>query len=79
MEQREKIYVQSGKVVNKLAYLLLAFFLGAFGFHKFYSGKIGQGILYLIFSWTFIPSILALIDFFVMLFKDADRNGNVIV
>jgi predicted RNA-binding Zn-ribbon protein involved in translation (DUF1610 family) len=41
---------------------LLAFFLGGFGAHKFYLGKGGQGLLYLLFCWTFIPAIIALIE-----------------
>jgi hypothetical protein len=32
---------------SKLAAVLFAFFLGSFGFHKFYLGKIGMGVLYL--------------------------------
>ncbi len=32
---------------NKLAALLLCIFLGALGVHRFYTGKIGTGILYL--------------------------------
>lgn len=47
---------------NRLAAVLFAFFLGGFGVHKFYLGSIWLGILYLIFSWTFIPSIIALIE-----------------
>ncbi len=35
--------------------------------HKFYLGKIGQGFLYLIFCWTFIPSIIAFIEFIIYL------------
>src|SRR5690554_3028666 len=31
---------------------LLAIFLGAFGIHKFYLGRTGMGILYLLFCWT---------------------------
>ncbi len=36
-----------GKWVNKWVAFLLCFFLGYFGAHKFYEGKIGMGILYL--------------------------------
>ena len=52
---------------SKLVAALLAFFLGGFGAHKFYIGKIGQGILYLIFSWTGIPAIIAFIEFILYL------------
>ena len=47
-----------GKEVNKLAYVLLAFFVGSFGIHKFYAGKTGMGIVYLLFCWTGIPGII---------------------
>ncbi len=43
---------------NRLIAILLAFFVGGFGGHKFYVGQIGRGVLYLIFCWTFIPSYL---------------------
>lgn len=33
--------------INKLVALLLCIFLGYFGIHKFYEGKVGMGILYL--------------------------------
>ena len=71
--------IQDKKKVNKIAYVLLAFFLGGFGGHKFYSGKIGTGILYLIFSWTFIPSIIAFIEFIIALTKSSDENGEIYV
>jgi TM2 domain-containing membrane protein YozV len=41
---------------------LFAILLGGLGVHKFYLGKTGLGILYLIFCWTFIPSIVGLIE-----------------
>lgn len=62
---------------NKAAYCLLAFFLGGIGVHKFYIGKVGTGLLYLLFCWTFIPSFCALIDFIVGLCKNSDENGNI--
>lgn len=71
--------IQNKKKVNKIAYVLLAFFLGGFGGHKFYSGKIGTGILYLIFSWTFIPSIIAFVEFLIALTKSSDENGEIYV
>lgn len=41
---------------------ILAILLGGVGAHKFYLGKTGRGILYLVFCWTFIPSIIGLIE-----------------
>ncbi|MBY0345568.1 MAG: TM2 domain-containing protein [Neisseriaceae bacterium] len=52
---------------NKNVAALLAFFLGSFGVHQFYLGRIGKGILYLLFCWTFIPSVLAIIDLILLL------------
>lgn len=66
-------------MVNKVTYALFAFFLGGFGAHKFYAGKVGTGILYIVFCWTFIPSIIALIEGIVALTKPADANGNIIM
>lgn len=66
----------SGKTkVNKIAYCVLAFFLGGFGIHQFYAKKVGSGIAMLLFCWTFIPSIIAFVQFFIALFKTADVNG----
>ncbi len=42
--------------------LLLAFFLGGFGAHKFYLDKPGQGLAYLLFCWTLIPGLIAVAD-----------------
>ncbi|MDD9259711.1 TM2 domain-containing protein [Klebsiella variicola] len=58
---------------SRIAAALLAFFLGGFGAHKFYLGKIGQGFLYLIFCWTFIPAIIAFIEFIIYL-CDSDEK-----
>lgn len=52
---------------SKIAAALLAFFLGGFGVHKFYLGQIGLGVVYLLFFWTFIPAIIAFIEFIILL------------
>lgn len=66
-----------GRPVNKVLYLVLCFFLGGIGVHYFYAGKTAAGVLSLLFCWTLIPSLVALITFFVTLFKPADINGNI--
>lgn len=72
-------YVTAGKVVSKVVYCVLAFFLGGIGIHKFYAGRTGAGIAMLLFCWTGIPSLIALIDFIVGLTKKSDANGNIII
>jgi TM2 domain-containing membrane protein YozV len=52
---------------SRIAAALLAFFLGGFGIHKFYLGRPIWGILYLLFCWTFIPAVIAFIEFIVYL------------
>lgn len=42
--------------------IILALFLGGFGAHRFYLGQVGWGLVFLLFFWTFIPTIFALID-----------------
>ena len=71
--------VAGGKVVNKVVYCILAFFLGFLGIHKFYAGKSGAGVAMLLFFWTAIPAVIAFVDFIVGLTKKADTNGNIIV
>ena len=56
-----------GKACNKWVSLCLCFFLGFFGAHKFYEGKIGMGILYIFTVGLF--GIGVLIDFISILFK----------
>jgi TM2 domain-containing membrane protein YozV len=52
---------------SKTAAALLALFLGGLGVHKFYLGRWGWGIVYLLFCWTSIPLLLGLVEFFVLL------------
>ncbi|GBU10532.1 hypothetical protein AwErysi_01480 [Erysipelotrichaceae bacterium] len=70
---------QRGKVVNKWVYLLITFFLGVFGGHKFYAGKTFVGVLYLLFCWTGVPGFFAICSCIYTLCRRADVNGNIIV
>ena len=63
--------------VNKGIYLVLCLLAGGAGLHKFYSGKWIQGLLYLVFCWTGIPVVLALIDAVVGMFKRSDEYGEI--
>ena len=47
-----------GNEKNKIVAALLALFLGGFGVHKFYLKRIGTGVIYILFFWTFIPSLI---------------------
>ena len=58
---------------NRTAAILICFFGGGFGIHKFYLGNNVQGILYLIFSWTLIPGIISFFEFLGLCFM-SDRE-----
>lgn len=53
---------------DKNSAAFLALFLGGLGAHKFYLGKGGEGLFYLLFCWTFIPVLLGVYHFFVLFF-----------
>lgn len=58
---------------NKIVAALLALFLGGFGIHKFYLGRIGWGVIYLLFCWTAIPALIALVEFVLLLIMSDER------
>lgn len=53
-------------VKSKTTAMVLAILLGGFGAHKFYLRDSGMGVLYILFCWTYIPGIIALIEFIVL-------------
>ncbi|MDE6275149.1 MAG: TM2 domain-containing protein [Clostridia bacterium] len=57
---------------NKVVAGILAILLGDLGIHKFYLGKIGWGIVYLLFCWTGIPAIVGLIEGITYLVTDEE-------
>src|SRR5258708_37114688 len=68
-----KCGVRQRSPVSKAALLLLTFFLGGIGAHKFYLGKYWQGALYLIFFWTGISALIALVELVVYIFIGSER------
>lgn len=56
-----------GRPKNKMVALILCIFLGVLGVHKFYEGKIGMGILYMVTCGLFC--IGWVIDIFAILAK----------
>lgn len=81
-QPQQVVYVQQAAVnperanwpvKNKLVAGILAILLGTLGIHKFYLGQNGKGILYLLFCWTYIPSILSFIEG-IMILCSNDEN-----
>lgn len=63
---------------KRLVALLLCFFLGGLGIHRFYVGKIGTGILQIVTIAGFF-GIWVLIDFIMIIIgKFTDKEGNVL-
>lgn len=63
---------------KKLVALLLCFFLGGLGIHRFYVGKVGTGILQIVTIGGFF-GIWVLIDLImIILGKFSDKEGNIL-
>ena len=58
---------------NKSTAILLCFFLGGFGAHHFYLGRMLAGFLSLLFFWTVIPAIIAFINLVQLILTDEEE------
>ncbi|MBR1737861.1 MAG: FTR1 family protein, partial [Firmicutes bacterium] len=56
------IFVMQKLERNKTAAGVIAIIFGGLGMHKFYMGKYGKGIIYAAFCWTFIPSLIGVLE-----------------
>jgi TM2 domain-containing membrane protein YozV len=72
-EQADRRY-QAGRIDYSAAWLLLTF-LGVFGVHRFYMGKIFTGLLYLLTGGLFLVGILY--DFLTLNGQVSELNGQV--
>jgi TM2 domain-containing membrane protein YozV len=54
--------------------IVLAVFFGGIGLHKFYIGRLGEGMIYLLFCWTGIPFIFGWIEAFQYLLCGNDEK-----
>ena len=59
--------------LNHISAGLLAVFLGGVGGHKFYCRKYVWAVVFVIFCWTSVPSIIGLIEGIVYLIMDDER------
>ena len=66
-------YAPQGGGKDKTAAALLAILLGGIGAHKFYLGKVGQGLLYLLLCWTFLPAIAGFIEGIIYLTMSQEK------
>ncbi|WP_373700247.1 TM2 domain-containing protein [Neisseria dentiae] len=64
---------------NKALYVAMALLFGTFGVHKFCAGRVWMGILYFLLSWTFIPTVLGIIEGILAAFKPTDSLGAIVV
>ncbi|MCI5722796.1 MAG: NINE protein [Erysipelotrichaceae bacterium] len=69
----------STHVVNKIIYVLFAFFFGTFGAQEFYAGHKKAGLYSVVFCWTGIPTLYGVYKAIVALSKQEDEFGNIVM
>ncbi|HEY8889707.1 MAG TPA: TM2 domain-containing protein [Clostridium sp.] len=77
--QASPMYTPTGapaKYKSKTTAGILGILLGGLGIHKFYMGRIGMGILYIVFCWTYIPALLGVIEGVIYLTASDEKFYN---
>lgn len=75
--QEKQFLYNGGYKIGKVKFLLITFFLGGLGIHKFITARTKQGIIYLLFCWTYIPGLFALVEFVIAAMKNKDEDGRI--
>src|SRR5262249_49237648 len=57
---------------DKTTAAILALLFGSIGIHKFYLGRPAAGVMYLLFCWTLVPTLLAFVDCLVLALMERD-------
>ena len=80
-ERQRSLYLaeMAGRRKDAAIGVMLAFFLGSFGAHQFYLGRNGLAIFYLVFFWTGIPGIIAIVECFFMPGRVREYNDTLAV
>jgi TM2 domain-containing membrane protein YozV/Tfp pilus assembly protein PilE len=63
---------RTGRYKSRIAAGVIAIFVGGLGIHRFYLGQ-WWGIFYLLFFWTWIPGLIALIEGIVFLATNNEK------
>ena len=58
----QQVYTKS-----KVTAVLLCFFFGFIGIHRFYLGRPFSGVMYILFCWTGVTFFVAFIEFIILL------------
>lgn len=64
---------------NKALYVAMALLFGTFGVHKFCAGRVWMGVFYVALSFTFIPTVIGVIEGVLAAFKPTDSFGAIVV
>ena len=66
----------AGAPKSRIVAGILGILIGGLGVHKFYLGKVGLGILYVLFFWTAIPAIIGFIEGIIYLVQSDEEFGS---
>ena len=70
---QQPMYASNAPAKSRTTAGVLGILLGGIGVNKFYMGKIGAGIVYILLCWTWIPAIVGLVEGIIYLVEDDAR------